>query len=1397
MQESNFRQIVPRCGSQTNAFEELCCQLARRAIENSDRFTRLEGAGGDGGVECFADRFNDERTGWQAKYVFDVKSLITQATHSLETALTVHPHLTKFVLCFPFDPTGPTNRRGKSGKDKLDEWKLAQEESARKYDRVLDIEFWPAATLRSMILELDPAGGLAQFFFDETILSNEWFADHIEDSTNSAYPRYTPEITVNTEVAQWFAAFGRTDQWKESLLTEYRALKKPLEKVERAVRSSSADPARPKWPDDQQAPACEVVELVERALEDSQRIVHYCDQELYGSSVTNLQEAERKLAELCEGLASDIDHRYGEGRSDSPGFRQFMAEYQVSFPAANLDAARELRDAVQRVRDWLEGACGYLAFESEMILSGEWGTGKTHIVCDIARGRIASGYPTCLIFGHRFGGEPEAWERLSSTLGLPRTLSRDGVLSALNSAAEASGRPLLVVIDAINETRPLRYWHDHLRTLSEAIRHWPWLRLCATCRTPYLKYCVPAAHQARIVEHPGFRGVEHLAAREYFNHYGLKPPVHPILQPEFGNPLFLRLLCETLARLGGEELPHYWSTPAGVLAAFLQARETEFSRDKNVSANAGVVTASLRAIALAMARTGQTTVSWSEAAGCVRAARPEVADAGVIEWLVGANLLIEEAPSGTGLDSMEGSVRPAFERFGDFLVAWELLADESKDIQVALSPEGDLYEWVNSVDVIERNYGIVEALAILIAEREKLEFVDLVPSDPDLQLLAMEITVRSIHSRDPGSYTARTQNLLLGALSNESISEDATDSILAASWRPSSLDVFWFHSVLIQLPIAKRDSYWCWYLHRSYENDGPVRRLIDAAVEAPVDQVKLSVAKRWALTLSWFAAAADRRVKDWAARSLVLILLAEPDAIDTLVDHLMESNDDEVRERGLLSVYGALVVRKDAGRTAKVAQKLLEMVSAESSDLQNALIRDHIRSIAELAQHLGTLPAESDALAPTKAFPSGWPLAVPNDSEIKSLAPKVGFDPDEFKSDFFKYSMRPLEAWEHAVSKKQMGAWILQRIARGLGYVGSGCEQYDQYMVAAYGPGRSKPVWAERIGKKYQWIGMNELASRLHDHAEARRHPWDPEPSGTPLILLEGRKFDPSLVQKKVEDKGRQWWIRSTADLDPEEALTDKEWVEREGDTPSLHELLSPIEFDNLTWRALVAFPEWKQKKDCGDEFSPYRHVWVQLKSYLVNADEFEAAYEWLNGKNFFGQWMPEGASWLHGFLGEYPWGTAFNTESEEYHGRNIRCAAVQYEFRPTWNEIAAEWGYDASMPENRHVLVPAREIFGAVDLWWDGGDAYRRLAQAGGFRDPSLWHPGGRALLADSSSLADCMQNLGMRVIWTLLGEKWVVDMHSRSRPGRIFSQVAAIEPDGSLRVGNRISVDDSVEDQ
>jgi hypothetical protein len=50
-----------------------------------------------------------------------------------------------------------------------------------------------------------------------------------------------------------------------------------------------------------------------------------------------------------------------------------------------------------------------------MLLSGEAGSGKTHLFCDVARHRIEEGLPTLVVLGQQLG-RGEVWRQMMEPL---------------------------------------------------------------------------------------------------------------------------------------------------------------------------------------------------------------------------------------------------------------------------------------------------------------------------------------------------------------------------------------------------------------------------------------------------------------------------------------------------------------------------------------------------------------------------------------------------------------------------------------------------------------------------------------------------------------------------------------------------------------------------------------------------------------------------------------------------------------------------------------------------------------------------------------------------------------------------------------------------------------------
>ena len=1344
---------MPRLGSKSEAFEEFCCQLARR--NTNGRFHRLHGAGGDGGVECYVDT-SEGRRGWQAKYVFNVDSLITQANKSLTTALRVHAKLTRFVLCFPFDLTGPTARRGRSGTEKLNDWKSEREKAARSEGRQLIVEVWPASQLRSLLLDQDVSGGMGLFFFGTPALSDTWFAKHLQNAFATAGPRYTPELNVDTDLHHWVAAFGRESSWAEAVKANLSPLRKAEKRIGYVLHQPDEEGGRnPTWPDNSLATTLALVERLQSVfgtLDDPEAMA--IDQ--YDATVAELSSLGDQLREVESELVRDIEDYHGEGRADSPGWRHFMAEHMVSFPAEHLDSVRELLGTVEDLEIWLRSPASALAFRSHFVLAGEAGTGKTHGICDAAKRRHDAGLRTCIVFGHQFGSQPDPWSRVAETLGLSPSLGADRLLDCLNAAGEASGYPLLLCVDAINETKPLSYWRNHVAALAHSVRRTPHIRLCLVCKSTYLSRSIPAGGDHLVVSHRGFTGIERQACKMYFEHFNLRPPIAPILQPELANPLYLRLVCETLNKTRLDRLPPGWSGGgSAIIRDFLNQKASQFGFDFE-NAQPGASTKCLINIVRAIADSEATSLSWSKARALIGS---EVGNAdAALTWLVNESLLIEDAVAGDGWEE-ETVLRPAFERLGDFLIASEVLTRiPDGDLEQAAQSGGILYPWLKDVPAIQTNRGLLAEFAVLAAERFRgFELSDLA-NDPDTFDKLACIVVQTLVFRNADSFTYSSARLLYEAFGKQSLAYDATDAVLSCSWRTSHIDAMWLHRFFRNLPMHVRDAFLCRYLHESFEAGSVVKSFISSVDELSLDDIEPEVALRWAIVLLWFTAAADRRVKDHSTRAATSILTSVTSIIPEIIALFIEVNDDEVRERVLLSCYGALLMSRDSELIRSVAASLHRAYVETPGDFDNALIRDHMRCICELSLEVSpeTTPDILPETITNQPASSNWPLEIPSDDQVEEWAKSLRFRPDEFHSDFFKYTMGCLRPWTHGLSKLDMGKWISQRVARDFSFFRSDCENYDGRMLRKYGGGRNKPVWAERISKKYAWTALYQLSSRLNDHVKRRVERWAEKRSKTPLILPEGRSLDPTIpgLVERLPNSERVWIVPKPKDLCVLSGASFETWLKKTA-MPTLQDIARSQSLGTQKLRPIMAYLDWDGIEKDSDSASLYRHVWANLQGYLVPAAQIERIYANLRGHSLFRRGLPPCLQFYGGFAAEYPWGTIFDVSDTEEHQKlpQLNSGKSPASVVPAWSEVVNGWQYDASR-ESGTIRVPSKWLLDRK-VWWDGHGGFATAHGNSVFVDPSFQDAGPPALLADVNYLTNRLNIEELAIVLILIGEK------------------------------------------
>jgi hypothetical protein len=358
-------------------------------------------------------------------------------------------------------------------------------------------------------------------------------------------------------------------------------------------------------------------------------------------------------------------------------------------------------------------------------------------------------------------------------------------------------------------------------------------------------------------------------------------------------------------------------------------------------------------------------------------------------------------------------------------------------------------------------------------------------------------------------------------------------------------------------------------------------------------------------------------------------------------------------------------------------------------------------------------------------------------------------------------------------------------------------DNFDSSVQRGYGRDAHK---AERVGKKYQWIGLHELLARATDNFEFRDESW----SSTRGVYagpwqLSVRDIDPSSVLRETGGKNDTlvgcWWMRVR--YDAWAARTgDVQWIKRHTDLPRVPRLINIRDRAGTEYMVLEGHFHWEQPTPPEQERYEHerRDLWFMVKSYLVKRSDADKLYSWAASQDFMGRWMPESHEFYNVFLREFPWAPAFQSIDSPYHSRtgwtdqgHSGETALPVEVLVTDDGYLKEVnGFDCSVEDSIHIRLPARWIYDGMNLkptpddgaFSDGKDRVVVF-------DPSVKENGPGALLVRKDALRRCLRETECDIVWTVLGEKRLIGgrVGSGYWPGRL-------EVSGAYRLDSRAQV-------
>ena len=968
----NFENIRPVNGSRRDGFEELCCQLASlEPAPDRAKFYR-KGRGADAGVECFRKFADGTETGWQAKYLFGWDdSCASQLNKSIAAALKNHPHLTGYVVCLPFDLPDSRSGSRKSALRKWEDWRNKWIKTSKNQSRNLTITLWGKSELSELLTRNDPVyAGRTLYWFDTDSLTSAWFREQFGKARDSLGSRYTPETHIELPIRQNLIAFARHPELQNRIDRWYSRLSENARLAVNAVRDIRAGST-----DAHSSPLASAVHAITALLDNEPiRPEQPYPIDAWSSAASNCLKIARKALVWALSL-----------QPSKPGDMGIEPERWARH------TLHDLMVVLQEITDACSSDLWRLANAKAVLLKGPAGIGKSHLLADIVDHDIEEGRPAALLLGGAFvDGEP--WPQIRAQLDRPPAEQFKHFLGALDAAAQAAGVRAIVYIDALNERNGIDVWPDRLAAFLKAFEPFPRVGVVLSCRSTYVPYVIPEGldnDKLLHLEHEGFASDDGMAVKKYLDLRGIVRPGAPNILPEFQNPLFLKTCCDSLERKGENELPKGLRGVTSIFAFYNTAAVESLNRSMKLDPHQEIVPKAISGFAQLLVDTGRGHATKRNVVDQFESLRPSGGELGksLLVQLQNEGLLTVELMRQDDGSSSE-MVRFTFERYSDHAIARRLF-DEHLDttaITASFQTGQPLHEFAFGPPNHERA-GVVEAMAIQLPERTTIEILDVHP-DATASPVVCRAFMASLLWREQRFFLDRTFELVQRLLPPDEVD----DLLITVATEPANkFNALYSHQRLIHMTMIERDSYWSIYL-ADHGFDGPVETLISWATQSGHDEVDQDRAHLATMMLAWFLTTSHREIRDKATKALASMLSWRLWLGARLLNEFAGVNDLYVQERLLSACYGAALQGLPNAGLRELAVATFNTVFVDGRPPQNALLRDHARSLLEYAARRGVLDKSIDLDLVRPPYRSPWPIEQVPNRLIETFTQKLGQD---------------------------------------------------------------------------------------------------------------------------------------------------------------------------------------------------------------------------------------------------------------------------------------------------------------------------------------------------------------------------------------------------------------------
>ena len=672
-----------------------------------------------------------------------------------------------------------------------------------------------------------------------------------------------------------------------------------------------------------------------------------------------------------------------------------------------------------------------LANNPVLVIEGEAGCGKSHLLGDIASSSMKAGKPVLLFLGSDFDGDKEIEVNMSRILGLSGSFY--SLMESLNSYACMQNERVLILIDAINETIKKKLWKNNLAGFVEAMRDFPGIGLIITIRSTYLKETLPTEFLSdhsgiNKITHEGLKGCEQEAIKRFCEYYEIAPPTLPLLNPEYTNPLLLHISCKVAQKTARKRFIMAHTGMGGLFKKYRDILDDEFDlKEDRDYFGRHVVSKAIRCIAEEMFVKNRFTLEYEE---CDNLLRRKIDNFPyLLRELIAEGVLTKEH----GFDNDEQEfVSFTYQRLSDYYMAEYLVADCTDAEQVWIKFKDTRFK-----ETLYENYnlsGIIEHLAIILPERFKIEFWELIDHNRCIYVNPGHIALESLKWRSAEHLDGEK---FIDFINSQKIDEDIwLDTLIYLAPIPRHpFNADRWHKIMMKNKLPVRESFLQEFLAKHYNQESiesSIGRLIGWAWTPGVGKdVDPEVARLAAKVMGWFLCSTFNRLRDTSTKAMVNLLQYQTDALLMVMKDFRNVDDPYISERIYAVAYGCILRTPNVKDKQKIGRFIYNEIFKNATPPRHFLWRDYACCSVEYAvKEAGlknvdmsiVLPPYNEPMPifPDKAYVDSMKLDY-NDKTIGHVQPhnKIIYSVVDGLADFGTKIVTPYVNHFHACSFKQ------------------------------------------------------------------------------------------------------------------------------------------------------------------------------------------------------------------------------------------------------------------------------------------------------------------------------------------------------------------------------------------